>query len=278
MSISRICAVGMAGIVLSSGLVFDVAISAIAQAADVHGIVDTGAQCLLGASKGGEWLSAEAAAPSLTEGQIYRLVGLHTIEGAASGSAAKSVGDPCEDTLSVTLVLPSAPQEPMIGVGAPTWPLQPRPVVSLPTDNPGYVDAVRHVLVGHGIPKPSVRLRQVIRTDLDGNGSDEVLIAAARYSSDPPDSAAESGDYAVVLLRQIVDGAVTTSALHEEYYKGARDDAAPAAYEIAAIADLNGDGVMEVVVRGRYYEGEWADMFSYEGARFTKRLTCGCGL
>lgn len=249
-----------------------------ARAGDVHGIVDAGIQCLLGAGEAGRWLSAEEAAPRLIGGEVYRLVSVDTVGAAVRGSAARSVGEPCKETLTVDLSALQEPDALMIAVGAPAWPLQPRPVTRLDTNNPDYVNAVREILVGNGIARPKVRLAQVLRSDLDGNGTDEVLIAASRYASDPPPSDPRPGDYALVMVRQIVNGQVITLMLHEQYHTTAEEFSAPDAYVFAAIADLNGNGVMEVVVRGRYYEGEWTDVFRLEEGRLETVLTCGCGL
>jgi hypothetical protein len=264
-------------------LVFCLAVAAAmlpaaARASDVHGVVDTTVQCLLGASEAGRWLGAEAAAPKLTDGEAYALVGIDGVGPAVRGSAAKFAGEPCKETLTVDLSALQEPEAPTIAVGAPAWPLQPRPVARLDTDNPAYVSAVREILVGNGIARPKVRLAQVLRSDLDGNGTDEVLIAASRYGSDPPPPDSRPGDYALVMIRQIINGQVTTLMLHEQYHTRAREFSAPDAYVFAAVTDLNGDGVMEVVVRGRYYEGEWSDVFQVKEGRLETVLTCGCGL
>ena len=44
-----------------------------------------------------------------------------------------------------------------------------------------------------------------------------------------------------------------------------------------AVLDLNGDGVMEIVVSGRYYEGDWIAAYKAEGNEITKIFSAGCG-
>ena len=46
---------------------------------------------------------------------------------------------------------------------------------------------------------------------------------------------------------------------------------------MVAVLDLNGDGRMEIVTYGRYYEGDWFDVFDLEGLAAKKVLTAGCG-
>jgi hypothetical protein len=48
-------------------------------------------------------------------------------------------------------------------------------------------------------------------------------------------------------------------------------------YEVAAVLDLNGDGQMEVIVHGGYYEGSGSDVFRLIGNKVDNVFGCGCG-
>lgn len=48
-------------------------------------------------------------------------------------------------------------------------------------------------------------------------------------------------------------------------------------YRLAAILDLNGDGVMEIVVENGYYEGGGVGVFTAEGGEPELILHEGCG-
>ena len=39
-----------------------------------------------------------------------------------------------------------------------------------------------------------------------------------------------------------------------------------------------GDGILEIVLSGRYYEGDWVDAYRVEGAKVIKLFSMGCGL
>jgi hypothetical protein len=52
----------------------------------------------------------------------------------------------------------------------------------------------------------------------------------------------------------------------------------PSDNHISAIADLNGDGVMEIIARGGYYEGSGATVFEVKGNKATMVLDCFCGV
>jgi hypothetical protein len=47
-------------------------------------------------------------------------------------------------------------------------------------------------------------------------------------------------------------------------------------YHISAIADLNGDGRLEIAMYSAYYEGSSSDIFDLNGTKLTAVLGCGC--
>jgi hypothetical protein len=118
-----------------------------------------------------------------------------------------------------------------------------------------------------------VDLRQVLRTDLDGNGTQETLLVAVHFQvTGFPDIRA--GDYSMALILK-EDGGVTP--LVANYYT---EDAAPASanrYGILAVLDLNGDGSMEILVRGLRYEGETTLAFAFDGSEVRPVLMQDCG-
>ena len=60
-----------------------------------------------------------------------------------------------------------------------------------------------------GVAEPQARVTQVVRADLDGDGTAEVLVTADQLS-DPSSSLARPGDWSVVFMRRVVDGEVRT--------------------------------------------------------------------
>jgi hypothetical protein len=46
---------------------------------------------------------------------------------------------------------------------------------------------------------------------------------------------------------------------------------------VNALVDTNGDGVLEIVVFGQYYEGSWSSVYRVRGTQVEEVLTCGCG-
>ena len=120
----------------------------------------------------------------------------------------------------------------------------------------------------------------MIRVDLDGDGEEEVLVSAtnyARFTQGGLTPDARAGDYSLVFLRQVVQGKVVTQIITGEYYPKAKKFTGPAEHRIIGVLDLNGDGRLEIVLSGRYYEGDWVEAYRIEGAKITKLFNMGCG-
>ncbi len=98
------------------------------------------------------------------------------------------------------------------------------------------------------LSEPEVYQQLVV--DLEGDGTDEVVIVA-RHVAD--DVIARPGDYSVVLLRKIIEGEWQTAILETSLAEP--DSPYVLSHSVAAVADLNGDGKMEIVVDAVYYEG-----------------------
>ncbi|MGH9085576.1 MAG: hypothetical protein ACRDYW_08990, partial [Acidimicrobiales bacterium] len=192
-------------------------------------------------------------------GESYTLVGVGHPPRTARGSGPEdgcSTSDPPGVTVDVGLEPPErgVDARPPIAVSGVTD-LVPRPVDALPS-HPTYVAVAAAALADLGVEDPGTELRQVVRTDFEGDGRDEVLLVAERVS-DPDALLGEPGDHSVVLLRQVVEGNVVTTVVAEATVAGPLDDERTSlpVTRIVAVADLNGDGVMELVTQGRGRDG-----------------------
>jgi hypothetical protein len=281
----RLVVVALTVLIFGSGLH-----PAAAVAADVYPIVafhdfynegrSTG--YFLGGFTGGQWVKPEAAAGLLPGGEHYRLYSLGGEGGDSVGSKpAKGEEGPCSDTWYVTLSPFPQKRGSLVAVGGP-WNAMPRPVKLTSTEQQVYQEAAATILKSQGIANPKVNLTQVIRVDLDGDGLEEVLVSATHYETVTPGGAltpnARAGDYSLVFLRKLVQGKVVTKIITGEYYPKATEFNAPSEHRIIGVLDLNGDGIMEIVLSGRYYEGDWVDAYQVDGVKITKLLSMGCGL
>jgi hypothetical protein len=78
----------------------------------------------------------------------------------------------------------------------------------------------------------------------------------------------------------VVKGKVETIVLDGEYHPKPRNpetDGPPNVYSLAAVLDLNGDGRMEIIVQGAYYEGDWKTVYALHGSEVKNIFGCGCG-
>jgi len=236
---------------------------------------------LLGVISGDQWLQPVTSAESIPGGETYRLYNLNGEVASSAGAKPAKGEEPCTDTWYVTLSPFPQSRGSLIAVGGP-WNAMPRPVKLTSTEQPVYKEATAEILRSQGIANPRVNLTQVLRVDLDGDGVEEVLVSASNYEKPGsggglrPD--ARAGDYSLVFLRKVVQGQVVTRIITGEYYPKAKKFNAPAAHRVIGVLDLNGDGILEIVLSGRYFEGDWVDAYRVEGAKVIKLFSMGCGL
>jgi hypothetical protein len=246
-----------------------------AAAATVHAIVDLPGGCLLGGSASGRWLQPKAAARLLRGGEKYRLYTLTRAVGRAVGSRAHSAGEPCPETLEVKIAPMPRGETRIIAVGG-SWNALPRVPRLTSTGQPTFRDAAAQILKSKGILNPQVRLTQVIRIDLEGDGLEEVLVAATHYQG-KMHWQPQAGDYSMVFLRRLIQGRVQTTVIQGEFYPRTRTSAVPNEYRVAALLDVNNDGKMEIILHSQYFEGEETTLYQVMGRRVIKVLSCGCG-
>jgi hypothetical protein len=216
------------------------------------GVGDVPTGVLLGGAQPGRWRSP--AEISLRGGEIYQLYSAEAYLGTAQGTAPYAQPP---HFLSAQLVdLTPAPQagQEIFAIGG-EWNALPRPFQVLSNDIDLYRETVAERLQVNGLVDSPVQIHQTLRVDLDGNGTEEVMIAAAHFASRQL-SVVTTGDYSLILLRTVVSDSVVSIPLVENYYVTNDAPAAANQYRIMAILDLNGDGQMEIVVRGERYEGQ----------------------
>jgi hypothetical protein len=265
-------------------LIAAIGLVSIANGADLHPIVQVETGYLFGASADGKWIKADEATKTMSQGATYHVYGLTQSIGEAKGSKPKpSEEEVCSDMFVVSLS--PKPEKGVIAIAA-TWNALPRKVQALDATQKVYVDAVRDFLKTKGIAEPKVKIDNIVRVDLDGDGEEEVLIGATNYFSKEKDIVpmrSPAGSYSMVLLRRVVAGKVETQLVDGEFHPKAyvrKDDSfdAPNVYTLVAVLDLDGDGKMEIVVNSSYYEGASTTIYRCKPNKVEKLLTVSCGV
>src|SRR6266496_1974163 len=244
-------------------------------AADLHPIVEVQSGYLFGAISDGKWIKADETAKSIGDETTYLVYGLTQALGDAKGDKPKLAQD-CGETLAVTLS--SKPEKGVIAIAAP-WDALSRKVQVLDPIQKVYIDAVRDFLKTKGIEQRKVKIENILRVDLDGDGEEEVLISATNYfqKDETVPMRSPAGSYSMVLLRRVVAGKVETHLVEGEFYPKATGYNAPNAYKVIAVLDLDGDGKLEIVVASQYYEGAATTIYRCEAKKVEDLLSVSCG-
>jgi hypothetical protein len=252
------------------------AITMSAAGADLHPVLEVETGFLIGASRKGKWLKAADTVKDLRGGEEYRLYSATKFVGASKGGKLESEGEPCPDVLKVSLKEHGT--DAVIAIGA-DWNALPRTPVFASTTQPAYQTAIHDFLVSKGIKNPQVKVTQVVRIDLEGDGTEEALVSATNYFSKDGSvpSDAPAGSYSCVILRREVKGGVKTSIIAGEFYPKAKTFNAPSKYKVLAVLDCDGDGKMEVIVEAGYYEGGWTTVYRCSPQKIEEVATVSCG-
>ncbi|MDF1594764.1 MAG: hypothetical protein P1T08_01520 [Acidimicrobiia bacterium] len=239
-----------------------------------------GKTCMLGWSDGpsGNW--SNEGVPPVTGGEEYQVVRLDEPITNAFGTDPQPWCEPL-DLLNVQFDPPLAGDfQELDAIGIQTSSdVRPHPIEFLSNSNEAYVEATANLLAGKVAAVPIINNTQVIRTDLEGDGVMEVIVAASTVPDGFMDTA--PGAYSILYLRKIIEGDIQTAILGESIITSFDDlPQNIIIYEVAAVADLNGDGKMEIVVNGRVWEGAFLEAWEYvnDDVGPVKVLSCGCGL
>ncbi len=153
-----------------------------------------------------------------------------------------------------------------------------RPVEDISIDSATYQQVVEDWLILQEVPNPVVNITRILRTDIEGDGVDEMFISASHFVEESGHMVVV-GDYSVVLMRKVVGGEVYTTPLVADIY---RNDPAvlrfPPTYLLDTAFDLNGDGRLEVIVAGTWWEGGGVNVYEIHGIGSDEVLHVGCGL
>jgi len=155
------------------------------------------------------------------------------------------------------------------------WNVTKREVTELADDGLIYQQAVLDWLMAQGVDSPQPGTLQVFRVDLEGDGVNEIFISATHL--DGSQHITNPGDYSIVLMRKVnSNDAVTIPVVADVYSSKNAGLTLPRTYTLANFIDLNQDGIMEVVVDVRKWEGFGAIVYQVQGQDVTQTLRTEC--
>jgi hypothetical protein len=240
----------------------------------------------LGYWSGTAWVQVGAGGESTplefpaAPGDPLQVTGLDLAPATASLGGA---GEACFDervgfAVDVAVPPPAPPGFGYSGIGVVgDWQIQPRPANQLGL----LIDEYRQIGATFaddlGVDGTTGKVVQVVRSDLDGDGMEEVLVAFEHFES--PFGA--PGDFSIVYLRAPqIAGPVIDTVIFSSFVPAEIPEEQLPFIDLArvlGVADLNGDGRMEVALRTWYHEGAGVTVFEFDGDGATAVMDNGCG-
>lgn len=231
---------------------------------------------ILGGVKNNKFISAKATVEALAGQQDYFTVdqeGKRQTDFVGAVKITESAA--CADYFQTDVTV--QPDFKGLGFGANAdWNPAPQKMTEL--FNFGlYKPIVAKFLRKQGIRNPQVKISQIFYGDLDGDGRNEDVISATNADAWERGGNLRRGDYSFVLIRKLVGGRVQEILLEGVFFPNRPTQQSNLGfYDISAIADLNGDGKMEVVIGGLEYENRFYKAFEIDGNKKRQILQIKC--
>lgn len=230
----------------------------------------------LGWWDGSGWLDAETeGALPVAGGEDYQVIVLDRLA-RTTGGPPTTVCEPLE-LVGVELedpdLLGEFPGPYGVAISAP-WALQPH-LFEAVEDDGTYAVFAAQLLQSRGLDVDQPVVKQLLRTDLEGDGIHEVLVVVEDVTEG---FILEEGDYSLAFMRKVVDGEVQTLVLGETIVQSEAERFGAAHY-FGAVADLNDDGKMEIITNAAYFEGFGVGVWEYvdDDLGALQVLQMGCG-
>lgn len=231
----------------------------------------------LGWWDGSQWVVAkdEGALP-IVGGESYQVARIG-IDAIVTGESQILLCEPFINNLGVNVddpdLLGDWPGPAGVAISAP-WELQPHLFQAFDDDGT-YSAFAGTLLANRGLVVAKPVIKQLFRTDLEGDGINEVLVVAESFTQG---FIPVAGDYSIAFLRKVVQGEAQTAVLGDSIVINP-EGAWLLGYTIGAVADLNGDGKMEIVLDTADLEGFGIAIWEYANDDLgpIQIMQTGCG-
>ena len=230
----------------------------------------------LGWWDGSDWVRAEdEGALPVVGGEDYQI--------AVVGLQATTTGGPqalvCEPLFNLGVVLANEellgewPGPYGVAISAP-WDLQPNLFEPF-ADDGTFAAIAAGLLAERGLDVADPVIKQLFRTDLEGDGLNEILVVAEDITGG---FLPEVGDYSIIFMQKVIQGDVQTAVLGDSVVTDP-EGSFVVGFSVGAVADLSGDGQMEIIVDSAFFEGLGVDVWEYvdDDIGLFPYLQTGCG-
>jgi hypothetical protein len=226
----------------------------------------TAGDYLLGGVRNGNWLGKNETAAELQPGETYRIyAGLSYVGEVTGGEPYPVEVYECSGLWGLDFEPELPPLSWWTGMAiSGSWNALPRTPLVIDPNQDAFGDAIRPLLQANGVGNSELQITEAWFIDLEGDGENEVVVSANRPANYQW-SYANAGDYNLVAVLRATGGGYHAVPLIQNYYPEKTDQIAPDSYRIFAILDLNGDGLMEVVIKGTHWEGIQVQAFEVLG-------------
>jgi len=250
-------------------------------------IVDMKIGGLLGGVQNGKFLDAQTTVQKLVAEQNYTLYLFGGTNEKLKLKKPIATMDVCQDFLAVdmdqTEYTTNVYEKGGVALGEGfSWNPQPRASKAIDLNNAEYKKIVTNFLRTKRITQPNLlKLKQAVRVDLDGDGTEEVILTASRIVEyEDRKKNVKYDEYSVVLIRKIVGKVTQNILLDGNFYPKNPYEYDSYNYTVSSIADLNGDGKMEIVLHAQFYEGSATQVYEMVGNKAVevKKLAAECGV
>jgi hypothetical protein len=158
----------------------------------------------------------------------------------------------------------------------------PKPIRSTVIDpkNVTYRKILSDYLERNGVIQPEIKLFRGLQVDLDGDGTQEVLLMGGSRLNDGLSQITAYGanfsDFSIVLLRHVSKaGKVVEIPLGFSKLEG---DVISGYHRLEAVANLDGDKNLEIITSGGFYEGQEGNVYRFANGKLTKLIDYAAGV
>ncbi len=148
--------------------------------------------------------------------------------------------------------------------GHATWP---RRVKKLSNSDPQCLAILARFLKQHHV-KQKPEITNLISADLDGDGTQEVIMTTERDMDSAQDN------YSAILIRYVKNGKPATY-VYDFTPPHATKDPPPLIFRLLSVADYDGDGKMEMVIWRRFHNNRFGSLCRFRKGRLSILLDAG---